>query len=68
MLASEYARKLLEQVEIHGDYPVCITQSGYYADGTFADYYEPTAPEVVKEWNVQEGRLYYVLGHSHQSY
>lgn len=68
MLASEYAAKLLERVKIHGDYPVCITQSGYYAEGMFAELMEPESPEIVKEWNTKGGQLYYILGHSHQSY
>jgi hypothetical protein len=69
MLASEYARKLLEQVVIHGDYPVCVTQSGYYADGVFADWYEPSAPEEISEYSSKyEPKPYYVLGHSYQSY
>lgn len=72
MLASEYAKKLLEQVELHGDFPVVVTQSGYYSDGTFADLYIPDTPET-KEVYVGSGAYetkgpFYILGHSHQSY
>lgn len=72
MLASEYAEKLLEQVRLHGDFPVVVTQSGYYSDGTFADLYMPDKPET-KEVYVGSGEYktegpFYILGHSHQSY
>lgn len=71
MLASEYAQKMLEQVALHGDFPVAVTQDGYYADGVFADLYEPDAPMMLKEYTssgyVDRG-MHFVLGHSYQSY
>lgn len=72
MLASEYARKLLEQVAIHGDHPVVVTHAGYYADGAYADLYYPDHPETVREYvgmgKYEEQGPFYILGHSSQNY
>lgn len=72
MLASEYARKLLEQVAIHGDHEVVVTQAGYYADGPFADLYVPDLPETVRVYvgmgKYEEQGPFYILGNSYQSY
>jgi hypothetical protein len=72
MLASEYAKKLLEQVAIHGDHPVVVTQAGYYADGAYADLYVPDLPETVRAYvgmgKWEEQGPFYILGHSYQSY
>lgn len=72
MLASEYARKLLEQVAIHGDHEVVVTQAGYYADGNFGDLYVPAHPEEVRVYvgggQYEQQGPFYILGHSYQSY
>ncbi len=72
MLASEYALKLLEQVAKHGDYQVAVTQEGHYADGAYADLYEPALPETVRAYvgngKYEEQGPFYILGHSSQNY
>jgi hypothetical protein len=47
VLLSEYIKVLQKTLEMHDDYDVCITESGYYSSGTFADLYdEPEVKEI----------------------
>lgn len=62
MTLSQFILRLQALEENHGDSEVCITQSGYYAEGTFAELFD--FPEVKK----YSGDEYIILGHSHQSY
>jgi hypothetical protein len=45
-----------------GDAELVVTESGYYSYGDFA---EIMLPEV---WTDDDGRVFYRIGHSHQSY
>lgn len=62
MTLSEYIKMLQNYESVHGSTEVAITQSGYYAEGKFADLHHP--PEIF----VHNGTRYLSLGHSHQSY
>lgn len=57
MTLSDYIKVLQALETEHGEKEVCMTQSGYYADGNIADLFdEPEVKRVI------------ILGHSHQSY
>lgn len=62
MTLSEYIKMLQIYEPVHGSTEVVMTQSGYYAEGNFADLYH--LPEIF----VHDGTRYLSLGHSHQSY
>lgn len=81
MTLSEYIKVLQELEADHGNLQVVMTQSGYYADGGFADLFD--SPEVKKihsyyeeiidgDWSKRKKiptcNDYVVLGHSNQSY
>ena len=81
MTLSEYIKRLQALEENNGHLPVVMTQSGYYADGHFADLFD--FPEIRTFFPISENykmkesfdikekitnQLYVVLGHSHQSY
>lgn len=83
MKLSEYIKMLITYSKTAPDIEVCMTHSGYYADGELADLYD--LPEirsiVTKEvnqkftkgigWTVISPEIkqdVIVLGHSHQSY
>lgn len=82
MKLSEYIEVLKAKlVELGVDPDVCMTESGYYAGGVFADLYEDPQLESIEvryPWGTLPdgtyGRLpdcnetFLVLGHSHQSY
>lgn len=81
MTLSEYIKRLQALEENNGHLPVVMTQSGYYADGQFADLYD--FPEIKPlgdyyeevidgDWSkrkrINYTKEYVILGHSHQSY
>lgn len=81
MILSEYIKRLQALEENHGHLEVVMTQSGYYAEGQFADlfdfpeikttedYYEETIDgDWSKRKRIDFSKEYLVLGHSHQSY
>ncbi len=63
MTLNEYILRLQSFANLtDGNLPVAITQSGYYADGRFAELFD--IPEIKESY----GEKLIVLGHSHQSY
>lgn len=71
MKASEYARLINKAVKEYGDLDVCMTQSGYYADGIFAQLHAPQMQELdISDYDadVEVMVKYIVLGHSLQTY
>lgn len=81
MTLSEYIKVLQTLEPKHGNKEVCMTQSGYYSEGNFADLFDYPSVEKVKsyyeeiidgDWSkrkrIPTEETFVVLGHSHQSY
>lgn len=80
MKLSAYIETLQQKLADLGDVEVAITQSGYYAEGQFADFYEIPKLQhlcIAGGWRWVDGKQVHVpeayqdfliLGHSHQSY
>lgn len=68
MTLSEYIKRLQALEENHGHLEVVMTQSGYYAEGTFADLFDFPEIKTVAISRNTNAKLFCVLGHSHQSY
>lgn len=68
MTLSEYIKRLQALEENHGHLEVVMTQSGYYAEGQFADLFDFPEIKTVTISGATNAKLFCVLGHSHQSY
>ena len=68
MTLSEYIKRLQALEENNGHLEVVMTQSGYYAEGQFADLFDFPEIKTVAISKAPNAKLFCVLGHSHQSY